>query len=128
MQRKIEKQESELRNRRKGADGDSVEGGSKSADAWRECLHKDSDTKIQSHGVENIGGRGRRIFACRLSMPSGVASELGQLAYPRIFKEQTEAETAAEERGFLICYYATACFLALFVIMWLTFVMTGLKR
>merc|ERR1719433_812872 len=106
--------------RRRGAQSEAVEGGDEQQEAWREYLGKreDSDPQVRLHAVVNIGGKGRRVLAVRTSMAPGAAHALGQLAYPRLFLQQTEEEMQAVDRAFNRCYYGCLISLLVLFLIW----------
>mmetsp|Transcript_117678 Transcript_117678/g.379798 ORF Transcript_117678/g.379798 Transcript_117678/m.379798 type:complete len:238 (+) Transcript_117678:62-775(+) len=110
--------------RRRGGAG---EDGGEEADAGRRSLGElgNPDPRVRLHVVTNIGGRGRRVLACRTSMTPEAARQLGCLAYPRLFREQSEEELQAQDRLFNICYYSILAAMACIFVLWLVFLVTG---
>lgn len=125
------KEEQVLRQRRgkeAAADG-TLEGGDEKEEKWKSFLHdKREPDALTLRNVVDIGGRGRPVIACRISMSVTAARDVGKLVYPNIFREKTSKEMEQEERAFLACYYTCICFLIVLVITWLTFLISGVIR
>jgi len=127
------REQGKLRQRRGGTAVTGTiaeEGGDEKEDSWREFLGKEreAEPKVCIHAVVDVGGRGRRVLACRTSMAPECAWEVGELAYPRLFKEQTDREIEQEDRFFTCCYYGAICFIVALLLLWLCFFATGISR
>mmetsp|Transcript_47085 Transcript_47085/g.105645 ORF Transcript_47085/g.105645 Transcript_47085/m.105645 type:complete len:248 (-) Transcript_47085:30-773(-) len=119
--------------RRRGADrqGEAgLEHGDASEDNWRQFLQQkaDADAGIRLHAVADVGSTARRVLAVRVSVTPSEAYELGELAYPSIFRPlYADSSTLQEEdRKWQQCYNGTVAFLAILALLWLTFFIRGL--
>jgi len=112
--------------RRRGGGAQQLEGGDTEQESWKDFLSKPaSDSELRVHRVVDIGGRGRRVLACQLSMTAGAAEELGRLAYPRLFGPSDEDE---EDNSFLVCYYGCFAFILLLALLWAVMLVRGLLK
>eukprot|EP00928_Gymnodinium_smaydae_P023981 TRINITY_DN19566_c0_g1_i1.p1 TRINITY_DN19566_c0_g1~~TRINITY_DN19566_c0_g1_i1.p1 ORF type:complete len:262 (+),score=63.93 TRINITY_DN19566_c0_g1_i1:70-786(+) len=114
--------------RRRGGQENNVEGGSEEKDSWRDYLRSSTaDSRLRLCGAADLGARGRKVFAVRLAMEAGAAEELGRLAYPNVFAEESP-DGRGEDSSFLACYYGCGCFVLLLVLLWAFMLISGISR